>query len=161
MPLFARIMFRAVDWAARKGLREEPGSPVAGRITAPEKKLRSRERGIHGETYAYWYLRRKGYVLIARNYTVPGLKGEIDLIGYDGLTLAFVEVRTRTAGCGQTAEESVTPEKRRLVVRMARHFLAERRMTESAYRFDLLAIENRPGQRPVLRLHQGAFGAEK
>jgi putative endonuclease len=158
MQLFARIMFQAVSWAARKGLREEPASPPAGGAAAPLKKLRSRERGVRGETYAYWYLRRSGYVLIARNYTVPGLKGEIDLIGYDGPTLAFVEVRTRTAGSGQTAEESVTPEKRHLVERMARHFLAERRMTECAHRFDVLAIESRPGRRPELRLHKGAFG---
>jgi hypothetical protein len=35
------------------------------------------------------------------------MKGEIDLIGYDGETLAFVEVRTRTA----LPELSVTAEK--------------------------------------------------
>jgi len=33
---------------------------------------------------------------VARNYTPRGIKGEIDLVGYDGKTLAFVEVRTRT-----------------------------------------------------------------
>ena len=37
-----------------------------------------------------------GYVFVARNYMPRGAKGEIDLIGYDGKTLAFVEVRTRT-----------------------------------------------------------------
>ena len=38
-----------------------------------------------------------GYMMIARNFTVPGVKGEIDLIGYDGAVLAFVEVKTRTS----------------------------------------------------------------
>ena len=52
---------------------------------------------MRGETYAYWYLRRHGYVIIARNFTVRGMKGEIDLVGYDGETLAFVEVKTRTS----------------------------------------------------------------
>ena len=81
-------MFRAVHWAARKGLRE---------TLAPEGdvKRQARETGVRGETYAYWYLRRLGYVFIARNYMPRGGKGEIDLIGYDGNTLAFVEVRTR------------------------------------------------------------------
>src|SRR5258708_20635674 len=37
-----------------------------------------------------------GVCLVARNYTPRGIKGEIDLVGYDGKTLAFVEVRTRT-----------------------------------------------------------------
>jgi hypothetical protein len=49
-----------------------------------------------GETYGYWYLRRQGYVLIAKNYMPQGAKGELDLVGYDGETIAFVEIRTRT-----------------------------------------------------------------
>ncbi len=51
---------------------------------------------MRGETYAYWYLRKQGYIFVSRNYTLPGIKGEIDLVGYDGKTPAFVEVRTRT-----------------------------------------------------------------
>ena len=35
--------------------------------------------------------------LIYENNVPRGAKGEIDLVGYDGDTLAFVEVRTRTA----------------------------------------------------------------
>jgi len=58
-------------------------------------KQRARRTGIRGETYAYWYLRRHGYVLVARNYRSPGIKGEIDMIGYDGPVLAFVEAKTR------------------------------------------------------------------
>jgi putative endonuclease len=73
-------MFQAVRWASRRGLREE------GNLSRETK----------GETYAYWYLRRNGYVFVARNYTPRGIKGELDLVGYDGKTLAFVEVRTRT-----------------------------------------------------------------
>jgi len=38
----------------------------------------------------------RGTYLSARNYTPRGIKGELDLVGYDGKTLAFVEVRTRT-----------------------------------------------------------------
>ena len=54
----------------------------------------ARLTGVRGETYAYWYLRRHGYILVARNYTLPGMKGEIDMVGYDGPMLAFVEVKT-------------------------------------------------------------------
>ena len=47
---------------------------------------------------------------MARNYVPREVKGEIDLAGYDGETLAFVEVRTRTAPVDQAAlpEVSVT-----------------------------------------------------
>jgi hypothetical protein len=87
MPIFSRLMFRSVRWASRHGLREEEG------FSSDAKKLEARRTGVRGETYAYWYLRRNGYVFVARNYTPRGIKGELDLVGYDGDTLAFVEVR--------------------------------------------------------------------
>ena len=83
-------MFRAVHWAARRGLRGEED------FSGQSKKLEARSTGVRGETYAYWYLRRHGYVFVAKNYTPHGIKDELDLVGYDGKTLAFVEVRTRT-----------------------------------------------------------------
>jgi putative endonuclease len=155
MPVFARMMFGLVNWAARKGLTEAPAS-------APRAKQRARQTGIRGETYAYWYLRRHGYIMIARNFTVPGVKGEIDLVGYDGPVLAFVEVKTRAGASEEFGkpEDAVTPEKRRHVSRMARQFLTERRIAEATCRFDVLAIESRPGRRPVARLHKGAFAAD-
>lgn len=146
-------MFTVVDWAARKGLRESPSIDQLG------AKREARERGLRGETYAYWYLRRHGYIFIARNYTIPGIKGEIDLVGYDGKTLAFVEVKTRTGNKREFGlpEDSVTRDKRRHLARMARQFLAERRIAQAPCRFDVLAIENHPGQAPITRLHKDAF----
>ncbi len=67
--MIGRIMFAFVNFAARKGLADS------------NSKLLARKRGIRGETYAYWYLRRHGYTLVARNDMVPGSKGEIDLVG--------------------------------------------------------------------------------
>ncbi len=148
------MMFGLVNWAARRGLADAP-APAGARQQA-------RRTGVRGETYAYWYLRRHGYVMVARNFVVPGVKGEIDLIGYDGPVLAFVEVKTRTGTTVEFGlpEDAVTPEKRRHLSRMARRFLAERRIPEAACRFDVLAIESRPGGRPVVRLHKGAFAAD-
>jgi len=156
MAIFSRLMFLLVDWAARRGLAPElPSTGLAA-------KQQAKQKGIRGETYAYWYLRRHGYVFVARNYTVSGLKGEIDLIGYDGPVLAFVEVKTRASDTTQlpTAskpEEAITPDKRRAVSRMAHRFLSERRLAEAAYRFDVLAIEAPAGHRPTVRLHKNAF----
>ena len=156
MPIFSQLMFRAVHWAARRGLREE------GSFASDKKKQEARRTGVRGETYAYWYLRRQGYVFVARNYTPRGIKGEIDLVGYDGKTLAFVEVRTRTIRDDLPAlpELSVTREKQHLVVRTAHRFLAERHVGECPCRFDVMAIDNCPGQAPVVRLHKDAFSPQ-
>ena len=153
--MLARIVFALVEWGARRGLVAEDARD------GPETARQSARRtGIRGETYAYWYLRRHGYILVARNYTAAGVPGEIDLIGYDGPTLAFIEVKTRTVDSADAPrpEDAVTHEKRRVLRRIAQRYLAERRLRDLPWRFDVLAIENRPGQRPRVRLHKGAFG---
>jgi putative endonuclease len=163
MPIFSRLMFQAVRWAARRGLREEENFSGEAKLESRSaKKLEARSTGIRGETYAYWYLRRHGYVFVAKNYTPRGIKGELDLVGYDGKTLAFVEVRTRTVKEDTTAlpELSVTREKQHLVVRTAQRFLAERHVAEGPIRFDVLAIDNRPGLPPIVRLHKDAFSPQ-
>ena len=162
MSIFSRLMFQAVRWAARRGLREEDFSIEAKPGARSARKLEARSTGVRGETYAYWYLRRHGYVFVAKNYTPRGIKGELDLVGYDGKTLAFVEVRTRTVKEDAIAlpELSVTKEKQRVVVRTAQRFLAERHVAECPCRFDVLAIDNHPGQPPVVRLHKDAFSPQ-
>ena len=157
MPILGRAIFGVVNWAARKGLAES---------SAPETKAaaghKARRTGVRGETYAYWYLRKNGYVMIARNFSQRGLKGEIDLVGYDGETLAFVEVKTRTSPSDQfgAPEDAVTTGKKRHLSHMARQFVREYRAVGVPYRFDILAIEAPSGQRPVVRLHKGAFAAQ-
>jgi putative endonuclease len=155
MPIFSRLMFQAVRWAARQGLREEDA------FSSDARKQEARRTGVRGETYACWSLRRDGYVFVARNYTPRGIKGEIDLDGYDGTTLAFVEVRTRKVREDSTAlpELSVTREKQHVIVRTAQRFLAERHVGERPCRFDVVAMDNRPGQLPAVRLHKDAFSS--
>jgi putative endonuclease len=157
MPLLARTIFGMVNWAARNGLTDSSAPPT---LSAAGHK--ARRTGVRGETYAYWYLRRIGYVMIARNFTSRGIKGEIDLVGYDGDTLAFVEVKTRTSQRDDVGspEDAVTQDKQRHLSRMARQFLREYRATKASFRFDILALEASPGQRPVVRLHKGAFAAK-
>jgi putative endonuclease len=124
-----------------------------------EKKQRARRIGVRGETYAYWFLRAQDYVMVARNFVTPGLKGEIDIVGYDGTTLAFVEVKTRSASDDPSdnapPELAVNEEKQQNVARLAARFGAARRVDPDHCRFDVVAIETRPGQKPVVRLHKG------
>jgi putative endonuclease len=153
--MIARLMFAIVNFAARKGLSESS----EGNSQKITRKQQARRTGIRGETYGYWYLRRQGYTMVARNYVSTGMKGEIDLIGYDGRVLAFVEVKTRKGGEGDrpTPEEAVTGEKQGHLARIARQFLRARHVEGGSWRFDVLAVEGVAGRRPEVRLHKGAF----
>jgi putative endonuclease len=126
------------------------------------KKQEALQFGVRGETYAYWHLRRLGYIFIARNYAPSRAKGEIDLIGFDGDTLVFVEVRTRAKEEGKTAlpELSITPEKHHVLVPTALYFLRERHIKECPLRFDVVAIDNTPGHPPMVRLHKAALSPQ-
>ncbi|MCL6728492.1 YraN family protein [Sphingomonas hankyongi] len=50
-------------------------------------------RGRGAETLACWYLRLKGWRILARRARVAG--GEVDIVARRGRTLAFVEVKAR------------------------------------------------------------------
>ena len=150
MPIFSYLMFQAVHWAAKRGLRAEES------FSSDAKKQEARRTGIRGETYAYWYLRRNGYVFVARNYTPRGIKGEIDLVGYDGKTLAFVEVRTRTVREGAPAlpELSVTKEKQHVVVRTAQLWglmgIVMSATTAASVGARIMVSRGRPARRPTI-----------
>lgn len=154
MRIFSSLIFGMVNWAARNGFAAEA-------IASNGDRGRQTQRltGVRGETFAYWYLRRHGYVMVCRNFRAPGIKGEIDLVGFDGPTLAFVEVKTRTSKAEQfnLPEDAITPDKRRFLGRMARQFLMERRLNGVDWRYDVLAIESPAGNSPIVRLHKGAF----
>lgn len=154
MPLFARLMFGALNcFASRSGLCDEETSPA-------EAKRGAQRTGIRGETFAYWFLRRHGYRMVRRNYRVPYRRGEIDLIGWDGPVLAFIEVKTRTHTGPLPPEAALDAEKRSELWAMAREYLRRRRLTDIPYRFDLVALEAPAGRTPTVRLHKAAFGEQ-
>ena len=53
------------------------------------------KRGRWAETIGCWFLRLKGWQILARRARVPG--GEVDIIARRGRTLAFVEVKARSS----------------------------------------------------------------
>ena len=159
--MLARVGFAIIQWRARHGLQDS--SPAQdGATDKTAERLAALRTGVRGETYAYWYLRRLGYIFIARNYAPARAKGEIDLIGFDGETLAFVEVRTRLTVKGRPAlpELSITKEKHAVLVRTAHYFLREHHLKECPLRFDVVAIDNTPGQPPAVRLHKAALSPQ-
>ncbi len=111
--------------------------------------------GRRGEEIALEYFRRKGYKIIERGFRL--FRGEIDIIGYDGPTLVFIEVKTRATTEFGLPEEAVTPAKQGQIRKIARGFLVERELGEPDCRFDVLAILV-PGEGdPVITHFESAF----
>jgi len=109
-------------------------------------------RGRRAEWVAAWFLRLKGYRVLARRYRAP--VGEIDLIVRRGKLIAFVEVKARATLV--EAVESVTPAGRRRVGRAAAAWLASHPAAGFDLRFDVVALSRRRLPRHL----PGAFDAD-
>lgn len=84
-----------------------------------------------------WYLRCRGYRVLARRYRVPS--GEIDLIVRRGRVLAAVEVKARPDY--ETAGASVLGRQRRRIARALEHFLSTRPDLRALdLRFDVMLV---------------------
>lgn len=112
------------------------------------------ELGNQGETLAHWHLREQGFTVVARNYRQIG-GGEVDLIAWDGGTLVFVEVKSRTSGF-RAPEDAVGEEKRRRLIAAARDY-RYRAHIRSPYRFDVISVQLDPGQQPAIQHFRAAF----
>jgi putative endonuclease len=88
-----------------------------GQFPAGQKSPEHLRIGVRGEDEAYFQLRRMGYVIVARNFRSPRCHGEIDLSGWEGDTLCFIEVETRTSHEVKTAEAALDRHKRREVAK--------------------------------------------
>jgi putative endonuclease len=58
-------------------------------------RRRAERGGRRAETIAAWWLRLKGWTILARRVRTP--VGEIDLVARRGRTLAFIEVKARAS----------------------------------------------------------------
>ncbi len=83
------------------------------------RRQRAWLRGRRAEALAAWWLRLKGYRILARGFRVPS--GEIDLIARRGRTLALIEVKSRQTRA--EAAGAVTPRQRARIARAAEAFL--------------------------------------
>ena len=97
--------------------------------------------GRQGEEAAYWHLRDQGFIMVERNYRPAGLRGEIDLIGWEGETLVFVEVKTRHSSAVRAPEAAVDRGKEGHVIAAARGYRRQARCLEAPFRFDIVSVE--------------------
>ncbi len=83
--------------------------------------------GQRGERAAFFWLRRRGYTVVARSWRSARAPGDLDLIAWQHTphqdTLCFIEVKTRTTRLVAPAHFSVDDRKRRVLRRLARHYL--------------------------------------
>ena len=117
------------------------------------------ELGRRGEQLAVEHLIRRGFRIVERNYRTRW--GELDIVAFDGRTLAFCEVKTRRlSSAGRNPLESVHPLKRSKVRRMASRWLIERtdRPYADTVRFDAIGVILDASGRLVSLEHlEGAF----
>jgi putative endonuclease len=138
-----RAIVRGLDW-------------LGARVLKTEQKPDHLRVGTRGEEDAYFFLRKRGYKIVARNYRTPRCRGEIDLIGWDDDVLCFIEVKTRTSRDVKPPEAAVDRHKRREVAEVAREYL--RRLPPSCqWRFDIVSVyyESR-APRPQFELFRNA-----
>ena len=100
----------------------------------------SQDHGRIGEDLAHRHLLRQGCTVVARNYRMLSGSGEIDLIAWDGETLAFVEVKTRSRTDFGTPESAVDAEKRARILRAARDYARRADVSWEKTRFDIVSI---------------------
>lgn len=118
------------------------------------------QTGLRGERAALFELRRRGYVVVARRWTSTKVRGDVDLIGWDGDKLCFVEVKTRTARDMTPAESAVDENKRQVVRKLASAYLRafpERERRSIPVRFDVVSVYV-IGGRLEFEIFPGAFG---
>jgi len=137
---------RAFDWLSAR--LHPPDDSVAEHL----------QTGRRGEEEAYFYLRRLGYIMIARNYRSPHHRGELDLVGWQQDVFCFIEVKTRTTRAVRPAEAAVDHEKQNDLRLVARDFLRHLPAAPGSWRFDVLAVYYDRGFRnPSFELFQNAF----
>jgi putative endonuclease len=114
--------------------------------------------GDQGEEAAYFHLRRKGFMVVARRWRSSRQPGDLDLVCWEGDTLCFVEVKTRSRFDVATAESAVDADKRRMIRRMARLYMSGLREQPKHVRFDIISIYFNDEATAELRVIPGAFG---
>jgi putative endonuclease len=108
--------------------------------------------GRRGEDLAHRYLRKRGFVIVARNYRLASGDAEADLIAWEGEILVFVEVKSRETADFGPPERAIGEEKRTHLLRIAREYSRKTGTEWDRIRFDVASVVmTKP---PVIELHR-------
>ncbi len=109
----------------------------AGRFRSRQS---THERGRTAEEDGVCWLEGRGYRILERNLRTRA--GEIDVVGLDGNTLSFVEIKARSTGHFGPASCAVPVHKQRRIARAAALYLAGHPHSGPC-RFDVLAMDRK------------------
>lgn len=115
--------------------------------------------GKWGEQYVEAFLRRKGYIILERDWRHGRSLCDIDLIckTADETTIVFVEVKTRSADDITLPEDAVTLNKMRRLGHSADNYVKMNNITEDL-RFDIVAlVGNSNDEKPQINHIEDAF----
>ena len=147
----------AVAWIDLQGWMLRRMDAMGRRGRGPEHLA----TGLRGEREVLLHLRKMGYTVVARRWKSAKLRGDVDLIGWDGEWLCFVEVKTLTRRDAMTpAESAVDEEKREMLRKMARAYLRRfpgAAAEKVAVRFDVVSVYLQPSG-SEFEVYRGAFG---
>ena len=96
--------------------------------------------GRRGEDIAHRFLQRAGMIIVARNYRMSSGAGEIDLVGWEGDTLVFIEVKSRQTDDYGAPDRAIGPEKRFSLMRAAREYARHAEVPWDHVRFDAVNV---------------------
>ncbi|HEX5229957.1 MAG TPA: YraN family protein [Bryobacteraceae bacterium] len=96
--------------------------------------------GRRGEDIAHRFLQRAGIIIVDRNYRMGSGAGEVDLVGWDGEKLVFVEVKSRKTEEFGAPDRAIGLEKQRSLVRAAREYSRHAEVSWEKVRFDVVNV---------------------
>jgi len=131
-------------------MNEPTSDPGMNRLATRQKK------GKQGELLAAEFLESKGLRIAARNFRCS--IGEIDLVGWDGKTIVFIEVKSRYSKNFGLPQEAVSLSKQKKLTRLGQWYIKQNRLQGRPARFDVIAIDWQSGT-PELTWIVNAFEA--
>lgn len=112
--------------------------------------------GRRGEDIAQRFLQRAGIVIVDRNYRMASGAGEVDLIGWQGDTLVFVEVKSRRTDEFGAPDRAIGAAKQSSLLRAAREYARHAEVPWQNVRFDVVNVVF--GTPPVVTHFRDVFG---
>ena len=100
--------------------------------------MNRRSKGRQYEIKAKEYLESLNVKILNMNY--EGSFGEIDIIGYDGGTLVFFEVKYRRNDLFGRPEEAIDKKKMKKIYITAKEFIRKNRLDSEKIRFDAIVF---------------------